>query len=99
MLVIVTEQQVLPTERVCSGCVMADNGGLPRWRKGKLGCGHLIEDRADKAFRGLPDDGMRDVSHIPCSAKQRATVFNGDIDYQLPQIYECQMGFYVTNIQ
>ena len=65
MLVIITEQQVLPTERVCSGCLMADNGGSPRWRKGKLVCGYLIDDR----------------------------------DRELPQIYECQMGFYVTNIK
>ena len=65
MLVIVTEQQVLPTTQVCSGCLMADNGGLPRWRKGKLGCGHLIE-------------------------------FG---DRQMPKIYECQMGFRVTDIK
>lgn len=44
MLVIVTEQQVLPTKQVCSGCLMADNGGLPRWRKGKLSCGHPIDN-------------------------------------------------------
>lgn len=65
MLVIVTEQQVLPTKQVCSGCLMADNAGLPRWRKGKLGCGHQIEDR----------------------------------DRHLPKIYECQMGFRVTDIK
>lgn len=73
MLVIVTERQVLPTERVCSGCLMADNGGSPRWRKGKLGCGHLIDNR--------------DLSTEPFHERK------------LPQIYECQMGFHVTNIK
>lgn len=65
MLVIVTEQQVLPTKQVCSGCLMADRGGSPRWRKGKLCCGHLVDNR----------------------------------DGELPKIYECQMGFHVTDIK
>ena len=45
MLVIFTEQQILSTKQVCGSCLMADSGGLPRWRKGKLCCGRLINER------------------------------------------------------
>jgi hypothetical protein len=72
MLVILTERQILSTKQVCSGCLMADSGGLPRWRKGTLCCGH--------------------------------PVITQNSDYELvtsdrPKIYECQMGFHVTDIQ
>ena len=78
MLVILTEQQVLSTKQVCSNCLLADSGGLPRWRKGKLGCGRLLEDRARE--KPLED----------CKETQSCC--------DLPQVYECQMGFRVTNI-
>jgi hypothetical protein len=42
MLVILTEEQVLPTQKVCQGCLLADRQGSPRWHHGKLGCGHFI---------------------------------------------------------
>ena len=47
MLVILTEKQVLSTKQVCSNCLMADSAGSPRWRQGKLCCGHLIENTAN----------------------------------------------------
>lgn len=50
MLVILTEEQVLSTQQVCPGCLLADRGGLPRWRQGKLGCGHFLA----KAGENLP---------------------------------------------
>ena len=51
MLVILTEQQVLSTKQVCSNCLLADSGGVPRWRKGKLCCGHPINQQASNQDR------------------------------------------------
>ena len=42
MLVILTEEQILSTQQVCPGCLLADRGGFPRWRQGKLGCGYYL---------------------------------------------------------
>ena len=44
MLVILTEGQVLSTEQVCQGCLMADQSGAPRMRHGKLKCGRAIHN-------------------------------------------------------
>ncbi len=71
MLVVLTEQQILSVKQVCSNCLMANHAGLPRWNKGKLSCGRLL------------DSGK--VSSVECA---RACA----------QVYECQMGFHLTNI-
>lgn len=42
MFVVITDEQLLSAQRVCQGCLLADNSGLPRWRGGKLGCGHSL---------------------------------------------------------
>ncbi len=42
MLVLLTDEQVLSPSQVCPGCLLADQSGQPRWRQGKLGCGHLL---------------------------------------------------------
>ena len=42
MLVILTDEQLLSTERVCQGCLLANQSGYPRWHQGKLGCGRCI---------------------------------------------------------
>ena len=36
MLVIVTEEQLLPPQCVCQTCVLADHHGQPRWHQGQL---------------------------------------------------------------
>lgn len=72
MLVILTDRQILSTNQVCGGCLMADSGGFPRWRQGKLCCGHLLDNQNDSS-----ELAMRDR----------------------PKIYECQMGFHVTDIK
>ena len=51
MLVILTDTQLLSTQKVCPGCLMANRQGQPRWRQGKLHCGRLLEKRVD----GQPD--------------------------------------------
>ncbi len=65
MLVILTDEQILSVQQVCPSCLMADRSGLPRWREGKLCCGHALNK----------------------SAEGRAT------------IYECQMGFRLTQVR
>ena len=65
MLVILMENQMLPPQCVCQGCVLADRTGQPRWSSGELRCGHP----ASKPAENLPDR------------------------------YECQMGFVIANIK
>ena len=42
MLVILTEEQVISTQQVCQGCLLADRSGLPRWHHGQLSCGNFL---------------------------------------------------------
>lgn len=42
MLVILMENQLLNPQQVCQSCLLADQSGQPRWRRGQLCCGHLI---------------------------------------------------------
>lgn len=42
MLVILTDQQILSTQTVCSSCLLATHQGQPRWHEGHLGCGHSL---------------------------------------------------------
>lgn len=44
MLVILRNEQILSTDNVCQGCLLASQGGTPRWNQnqGKLGCGHCL---------------------------------------------------------
>lgn len=42
MLVVLTENHILTPKQVCQSCVLADTSGEPRWRSGKLCCGHAI---------------------------------------------------------
>ncbi|NJK73148.1 MAG: hypothetical protein HC849_27420 [Oscillatoriales cyanobacterium RU_3_3] len=65
MLVILMENQMLPPQSVCQGCLLADRTGQPRWSGGELRCGHPVS----KPTENLPDR------------------------------YECQMGFVIANIK
>lgn len=42
MLVILMDEQILSPACVCRTCLLADQSGQPRWRQGKLGCGHSV---------------------------------------------------------
>jgi hypothetical protein len=42
MLVILQDEQVLSPEKVCQGCLLANQSGFPRWHEGTLGCGHCL---------------------------------------------------------
>lgn len=42
MLVILSDEQILSTRMVCTGCLLATHQGTPRWHQGHLGCGHSL---------------------------------------------------------
>lgn len=46
MLVVLLDDQVIPSDSVCCGCLMANHRGQPRLRDGKLGCAQLLESSA-----------------------------------------------------
>lgn len=48
MLVVLMEEQILSPKQVCQNCLLADRRGLPRWRKGHLGCGHTLRGLTDQ---------------------------------------------------
>lgn len=104
MLVILTEQQILSTKQICSGCLMADSGGLPRWRQGKLYCGKLIENQKTN----LSEDESRCEQHPAISSNRseikrqgflKDTATNKSSLHQKAKVYQCQMGFRVTDIK
>ena len=43
MIVILLDNQVIPSTAVCAGCLMANQSGQPRVRDGKLGCARQLE--------------------------------------------------------
>ena len=43
MLVILLDNQVIPSASVCAGCLMASQSGQPRFHDGKLGCAQQQE--------------------------------------------------------
>ena len=42
MLVILTESQVIPPQRVCQSCLLADQAGQPRSHNGKPTCANAL---------------------------------------------------------
>jgi hypothetical protein len=42
MLVIILDDQLLPTQQVCQACLMATESGQPRWQQGRLRCGRAL---------------------------------------------------------
>lgn len=42
MLVMLMDNQLIPPQKVCQTCLLADQTGQPRWRGGRLCCGHAI---------------------------------------------------------
>jgi hypothetical protein len=47
MLVILQNEQLLAVDKICQGCLLATQNGLPRWDHGKLGCGHYLGRMGD----------------------------------------------------
>ncbi|MEM8780728.1 MAG: hypothetical protein AAGF26_18055, partial [Cyanobacteria bacterium P01_G01_bin.49] len=41
-LVILTRDNILAAQQVCSGCLLSNRQGLPRWQGGNLSCGHSL---------------------------------------------------------
>ncbi|MEB3827328.1 hypothetical protein [Phormidium sp. CCY1219] len=48
MLVILMEDKIIAPRQVCQSCLLADSTGEPRWRQGKLCCGHALGKLADQ---------------------------------------------------
>lgn len=48
MLVILMENQLLPPQKVCQTCLLADQSGQPRWRGGRLCCGQSLHKAVDQ---------------------------------------------------
>lgn len=42
MFMVLTEGQMFPVQRVCQGCLLADQGGQPRADRGRLHCGQTL---------------------------------------------------------
>ncbi|MGF1512690.1 MAG: hypothetical protein ACFB5Z_03205 [Elainellaceae cyanobacterium] len=64
MLVVLMENQLVSPEAVCQSCLMADQGGQPRWRNGKLGCGRsLAKSASDQPDQYECQMGFR-IAHI-----------------------------------
>ncbi|MBW4654904.1 MAG: hypothetical protein KME20_17960 [Kaiparowitsia implicata GSE-PSE-MK54-09C] len=47
MLVILQDNQIVPLDQVCQGCLMADQQGQPRWNQGRLRCGRALSPLVD----------------------------------------------------
>ncbi|MEO0827092.1 MAG: hypothetical protein AAFX95_00220 [Cyanobacteria bacterium J06639_16] len=43
MVVILMKDQLISPQAVCKSCLMADQSGQPRWRRGQLFCGKRID--------------------------------------------------------
>ena len=43
MVVMMIDRQLLSAKQVCQSCLMANRFGLPRWNRGELGCGKIME--------------------------------------------------------
>lgn len=65
MLVILIDNQLIPPQKVCQTCLLADQSGQPRWQRGQLRCGHAVHKLTE----------------------------------QLPDQYECEMGFRIANVE
>lgn len=42
MLVIFQDEQIFRADKICQGCLLASQKGVPRWKGGKLQCGHCV---------------------------------------------------------
>lgn len=51
MFVILMDDQVISSQAVCQGCLMADHSGQPRSRQGQLCCGSPVR----KITEGQPE--------------------------------------------
>lgn len=42
MLMVATGDRLIPIQRVCQNCLMANQAGEPRWGNGELRCGRAV---------------------------------------------------------
>ncbi|CDN15805.1 MAG: hypothetical protein HRU34_22490 [Richelia sp.] len=48
MLVILMDNQILTPTQVCQSCLLADKSGQPRWRRGQLCCGQVVNKATEQ---------------------------------------------------
>ncbi|XFA72875.1 hypothetical protein RYO59_001109 [Thermosynechococcaceae cyanobacterium Okahandja] len=73
MLVILTENHILPSQSVCQSCLLADRQGQPRWQHGQLQCGAPLCSTAEGAcrqFRCQMGFHLVQVSDLPATLEQ-----------------------------
>ena len=85
MFVIVMKDRLLSPAIVCKNCPMASQSGLPRWQKGRLRCGRLIDRTADCA-----------PAEVQSSHSAQKSESDGGLKACVQ--YECTMGFRVAKL-
>ncbi|HIK48768.1 hypothetical protein [Thermosynechococcus sp. M55_K2018_012] len=73
MLVILTQNQILPSQSVCQSCLFADRQGQPRWHEGQLRCGAPLGSTAEAGcqhFRCQMGFHLVAVSDVPTPLEQ-----------------------------
>lgn len=48
MLVILMDDQLISPHKVCQTCLLADQSGQPRWRRGQLCCGQAVRKSTEQ---------------------------------------------------
>ena len=84
MLVILMKDKLLQPSTVCQGCLMANDSGLPRWQKGKLRCGRLVNNLVSHSEKDAPQQVVCEQD----SALAESVLTE----------YECAMGFRLAKI-
>ncbi|MEO0539644.1 MAG: hypothetical protein AAFZ80_02140 [Cyanobacteria bacterium P01_A01_bin.105] len=65
MFVLMTDEQVIASDVVCRGCLMANQQGQPRWQDGQLLCGRpLRPNPTQPVTHALP--GTPSSRHYEC---------------------------------
>ncbi len=73
MLVILTQNHILPSQSVCQSCLLADRQGQPRWQEGQLRCGAPVcsgSDGSCQQFRCQMGFFLVHVSDLPATLEQ-----------------------------
>ncbi|MCI3280594.1 hypothetical protein L5470_06320 [Synechococcus sp. PCC 6717] len=73
MLVILTQNHILPSQSVCQSCLLADRHGQPRWQEGQLRCGAPVcgsSERGCQQFRCQMGFHLVQVSDLPATLEQ-----------------------------
>lgn len=65
MLVILLDNQVIPSTSVCASCLMASQNGQPRFRDGQLGCAQRLESATLPQYQCQMGFRLANVEALP----------------------------------